>query len=213
MTTDIAYTHLTPWETFVFIHFYTVPLVCEAVPQIGCGCLANPVLARLEVHPDIAEVWLHHRGDVIAIKWLRELRVDQQVGLLRAALGGDSQVALVAATTASALLATFPNPSYWYRRETVDQLSQEEAHTMAARLVQRLSQARVPLPDGAALQCDLACALLEVLVADEALPIEARLARLLGVARNTFQQHLGPNALPQLEAWLTPAALLPEAAG
>ncbi|WP_244754335.1 hypothetical protein [Rhodanobacter sp. B2A1Ga4] len=199
----------------VSVGIYSVPLVCEAVPQIGCGCLAKPVLARLEVHPDIAEAWLHHRGDVIAIKWLRELGVDQQVGLLRAALGGDgdSQVALVAAASSSPLLATFPNPSYWYQRETVDQLSQEEAHTIAARLVQRLSQARVPLPDGTALQCDLACALQEVLVVDEAMPIEARLARLLGVARDTFQQHLGSQALSQLDAWLTPAALLPEDAG
>ncbi|MEY2152228.1 hypothetical protein AB7849_15090 [Rhodanobacter sp. 115] len=197
----------------VSVGIYSVPLVCEAVPQIGCGCLAKPVLARLEVHPDIAEAWLHHRGDVIAIKWLRELGVNQQVGLLRAALGGDSQVALVAAAASSTLLATFPNPSYWYQRETVDQLSQEEAHTIAARLIQRLSQARVPLPDGAALQCDLACALQEVLVADEAMPIDARLARLLGVARNTFQQHLGSQAWSRLDAWLTPAALLPEGAG
>ncbi|UJJ58358.1 hypothetical protein [Rhodanobacter denitrificans] len=197
----------------VSVDLYSVPLVCEAVPQIGCGCLAKPVLARLGVHPDVAEAWLHHRGDVIAIEWLRELEVVQQVDLLRAALGGDSHVVLVAATASPALLATFPNPSYWYQRETVDQLSQEEAHTIAARLVQRLSQARVPLPDGAALQCDLACALQEVLMADEAMPIEARLARLLVVARNTFQQHLGPNALPHLEAWLTPAALLPEDAG
>lgn len=195
------------------VGIYSVPLVCEAVPQIGCGCLAKPVLARLDVHPDIAEAWLHHRGDVIAIEWLRELEVDQQIGLLRAALGGDSHVALVAAAASSVLLATFPNPSYWYQHETVDQLSQEEAHTIAARLIQRLSQARVPLPDGAALQCALACALQEVLVADETMAIEARLTRLLVVARNTFQQRLGPYALPHLDAWLTPAALLPESAG
>lgn len=197
----------------VSVGIYSVPLVCEAVPQIGCGCLAKPVLARLDVHPDIAEAWLHHRGDVIAIEWLRELEVDQQIGLLRAALGGDSHVALVAAASSLALLATFPNPSSWYQHETVDQLSQQEAHTIAARLVQRLSHARIPLPDGAALQCDLACALLEVLVADEAMPIEARLARLLGVARNTFQRYLGSQALSQLDAWLTPATLLPEDAG
>ena len=130
------------------VGLYAVPLVCEAVPQIGCGCLAKPVLARLDVHPDIAEAWLHHRGDVIAIEWLRELEVDQQVGLLRAALGGDSHVALVAAAASSVLLATFPNPSYWYQHETVDQLSQEEAHTIAARLIQRLSQARVEVRPG-----------------------------------------------------------------
>ncbi|WP_159082128.1 hypothetical protein [Rhodanobacter thiooxydans] len=107
----------------------------------------------------------------------------------------------------------FQTLPHWYQRETVDQLSQEEAHTIAVRLLQRLSHARVPLPDRAAPQCDLACALQEVLVADEAMAIEARLARLLVVARNAFQQHLEPNALPQLDAWLTPAALLPEGAG
>lgn len=197
----------------VSVGLYAVPLVCEAVPQIGCGCLAKPVLTQLGDHPDIARAWLHHHGDVIAIEWLREVDTDQQVGLLRAALGGDSKAALVADSSATTLLATFPNPLYWYQRETVDQLSQEEAHIIAARLVQRLSQARVPLPDGAALQCDLACALQEVLVADEAMAIEARLTRLLVVARNTFQQRLGPSALLQLDAWLTPAALLPEGAG
>ncbi|WP_223250837.1 MULTISPECIES: hypothetical protein [Rhodanobacter] len=193
------------------VGLYAVPLVCEAVPQIGCGCLAKPVLTQLGDHPDIARAWLHHHGGVIAIEWLRELEVGRQVGLLRAALGGDSKVALVADPSAATLLATFPNPSYWYQRETVDQLSQEEAHTIAARLLQRLSHARVPLPDGAALQCDLACALQEVLVSDETMTIEGRLARLLVVAGNTFQHHLGPNALPQLDAWLTPAALLPAA--
>lgn len=197
----------------VSVGLYAVPLVCEAVPQIGCGCLAKPILTQLGDHPDIARAWLHHHGDVIAIEWLRELEVSQQVGLLCAALGGDSKVALVADPSAATLLATFPNPSSWYQRETVDQLSQEEAHTIAARLLQRLSHARVPLPDGAALQCDLACALQEVLVADGAMAIEARLARLLVVAQNTFQQHLGPNAIPQLDVWLTPAALLPDGAG
>jgi len=95
----------------VSVGIYSVPLVCEAVPQIGCGCLAKPVLTQLGDHPDIARAWLHHRGDVIAIEWLRELDTDQQVGLLRAALGGDSHVALVATAAASALLASFPNPS------------------------------------------------------------------------------------------------------
>lgn len=196
----------------VSVDLYTAPLVCVAVPQIGCGCLAKPVLARLSDHPDIARAWLHHHGDVIAIEWLRELDADQQLNLLRAAFGGDRKVVRVTDASTTALLASFPNPADWYQHETIDQLSREEAHTLATRLLQRLSQARVPLPDGTALQCDLACALEEVLVADEAIAIEARLAQLVEVARNTLRMHLGPHELPQLDAWLTTAALLPESA-
>ncbi|WFC40264.1 hypothetical protein [Pseudoxanthomonas sp. SE1] len=186
------------------IGFYSAALVCAAVPQIGCGCLAKPVLAQLEDQPAIARAWLHRRGDLIAIEWRCELDVDQQVRLLHVALGGGREFACTPAA-AGDLLATFPDPSQWYRCETVDQLSEEEAHTIAARIVLRLSQRGVPLPDGAALQCDLACALRDVLIADENIRIEARLARLLAAARDVLQQHVG---VPW-ETVLTLATLLP----
>ena len=191
------------------VRFYSAPLVCEADPRIGCGCRAKPVLARLGAQPDIERAWLHRRGDVIAVEWRRELDVDQQVDLLRAALGGGGDVASVPAAPSSELLTTFPDPKHWYRRETVDQLSEEEAHTIAARLILHLSRERVPLPDGAALQCDLACTLRDVLIEDEDIHIETRLARLLAAAREVLQQHLGSQALPPLETLLTPATLLP----
>ncbi len=35
------------------VGFYSAALVCQAVPQISCGCLAKPALARLEVQPAI----------------------------------------------------------------------------------------------------------------------------------------------------------------
>lgn len=181
--------------------------MCQAVPQIGCGCLAKPVLARLEDQPAIERAWLHHRGDVIAIEWWCELDVDRQVRLLRVALGDGSDLAPVPTAASGDLLTTFPDPQHWCRRETVDQLSEEEAHTLAARLVLRLSQQSVPLPDDAALQCDLACALRDVLIADEDIPLESRLARLLTAARGVLQQRLGSQA--PWEAVLTLATLLP----
>lgn len=193
-----------------FVGFYSAPLVCEAVPQIGCGCRAKPVLARLEEQSDIECAWLHRHGDVIAVEWRCTLDVDQQVGRLRTALGGISDVAAVPAAPSSALLTTFPDPQHWYRRETVDQLSEEEAHTIAARLVLLLSRERVPLPDGSALQCDLACAFRDVLIAEEEIPIETRLTRLVAGAREVLQQHLGSQA--QWETVVTPATLLPAGA-
>ncbi|KGM53251.1 hypothetical protein N799_11665 [Lysobacter arseniciresistens ZS79] len=191
------------------VGFYSAAFVCQAVPQIGCGCLAKPVLARLEDQPAIERAWLHRRGDVIAIEWRCELDVDMQVRLLHVAIGDGSDVASVPAAASFDLLTTFPDPQQWYRRETVDQLSEEEAHTIAARLVLRLSQQDVPLPDGAALQCDVACALRDVLIADENIPIESRLAHLLAAAREVLQQRLGSQAPAPWETVLTLATLLP----
>jgi hypothetical protein len=124
--------------------FYSAPLVCEAVPQIGCGCRAKPVLARLDGQSDIERAWLHRRGAVIAVEWRRELDIDQQLDILRAAFGAGSEIAPVPATPSLELLTTFPDPQHWYRRESVDQLSQEEAHTIAARLVRHRSPTGPP---------------------------------------------------------------------
>ena len=195
-----------------YVGFYLAPLVCEAAPQIGCGCRAKPVLARLEGEPSIERAWLHRCGNVIAIEWQRELDVGQQFDLLRAAFGDVGDMAALHPAQSSELLANFPDPQNWYCRGTVDQLSEEEAHTIAARLVLRLSREGVLLPDGAALQCDLVCALRDVLVADEAMSTEARRARLKTAAQDVLLQHLGPQMLPLLEAVLTSAALLPEGA-
>lgn len=195
-----------------FIGFYSVPLVCAAVPQIGCGYLAKPVLARLEGEPAIKRAWLHRHGDVIAIEWRHRLDPVQQISLLRTATGGGDIVAIPAAH-APELFAKFPNPHYWYSRETLDQLSGEEAHVIAARLLLRLSREGVPLPDGAALQCELACALRDVLVEERDAPLDILLAKMAAMARAVLLQRLGSGARLRLERWLTTATLLPEGAG
>ena len=78
---------------------------------------------------------------------------------MRATLGGSSVLASVPMAPSSELLTTFPDLGHWFRRETVEALSQEGAHAIAGGLVRHLSREHVPLPNGAALQCDLACAL------------------------------------------------------
>jgi mercuric ion transport protein len=39
------------------ISFYTVPLVCSAAPEIGCGSRAKPILRKLEGNPALAGAW------------------------------------------------------------------------------------------------------------------------------------------------------------
>lgn len=41
------------------VRFYSAPLICEADPQIGCGCRAKPVLARLDDQSDAARLVRH----------------------------------------------------------------------------------------------------------------------------------------------------------
>ena len=75
------------------------------------------------------------------------------------------------------------------------------ARALAARVVLRLSEAGVPLPEGAALQCDLACAFRDVLIDEEVVPIETRLDRLYVAASTVLQQHVGAQ---QERRWKVP---------
>jgi hypothetical protein len=51
------------------ITFYDVPLVCGAVPAIGCGSRAKPLLMDLERQAAIEEAWLNRAGTIVAIVW------------------------------------------------------------------------------------------------------------------------------------------------
>jgi mercuric ion transport protein len=54
------------------ISFYTVPLVCGAAPEIGCGSRAKPILRELERNPAVADAWLNRPGTVIAVQWAKD---------------------------------------------------------------------------------------------------------------------------------------------
>jgi hypothetical protein len=40
------------------VSVYSVPLVCPAAPEIGCGSRSKPVLLALERRPEVAQAWL-----------------------------------------------------------------------------------------------------------------------------------------------------------
>jgi hypothetical protein len=44
------------------ISLFSVPLVCEAAPEIGCGSRSKPILLELQRQPEIAEAWVKAQG-------------------------------------------------------------------------------------------------------------------------------------------------------
>lgn len=125
---------------------FRVRLTCEAVPQIGCGVRAKPVLQALERDPAVHQARLHHEGRLLAVAWAGK---DGDAAARRRVLStlrsrGLKVVPLQGAAREKALKDLAAGTSSWYRSPEVDRLSREEARTIAARLVERL-RARVPL--------------------------------------------------------------------
>ncbi len=125
------------------ISLFTVPLQCPAAPQIGCGPISKPILLQLERQPAITQAWLSGTGTVLAVVWAgndgRETRtkvvqaVFEKNGLTATELDGEAR---------DTELKSFLSADPWYRGAEVDNLSKQEAATIAARLVRRV-QAKV----------------------------------------------------------------------
>jgi hypothetical protein len=118
------------------ISLFDVPLRCEAAPEIGCGSRSKPILLELERDPIVAEAWLNGTGTVLAVVWTeassRELRtkaiqsVLEKNGTMVRELDGEAR---------ETGLKSFVSGTAWYRGAEVDNLSKQEARTIAARLV------------------------------------------------------------------------------
>jgi len=125
------------------ISLFTVPLRCEAAPDIGCGPVSKPILLQLEREPAITEAWLNGTGTVLAVVWAGNVgqqtrtqavqEVFEKNGLTAAELDGEAR---------DTELKSFRSVDTWYRGADVDNLSKQEAATIAARLVRRV-QAKV----------------------------------------------------------------------
>jgi hypothetical protein len=125
------------------ISLFTVPLRCEAAPEIGCGPISKPILLQLEREPRITQVWLNGTGTVLAVVWAgndgQQTRtkavqaVFEKNGLTATELDGEAR---------DTELKRFLSTDVWYRGADVDNLSKQEAAIIAARLVRRV-QAKV----------------------------------------------------------------------
>lgn len=182
--------------------FYRIPLVCEAAPQIGCGCLAKPVLAALEHEPNVAAAWLSRSGSVLAVQWRSAIGLEQKLKVVAAALGGEARVErIIDPRELHALHEQFGSRQDWFQGEDVDRLSIEEAGVIASRIAQRLACAlRIEARRLATFDKALSAACSQVL-RDEAAASEAwRTQRLRQAILEAARAELGQEAVDTLEA-------------
>lgn len=166
------------------VTMFRVRLRCEAAQQIGCGLRAKPVMQDLEHLPSIREAWLSRAGNLIAV--VRTARgsgakdADPALAVFR---NHRISVQTLRGARFTKALNEFTARSGWHRGTDVDQLSNEEARIIAARLVTRL-RARAALPDiGArALEAAVAQACAHELIRNPTQSAVARKRRLASAA-------------------------------
>lgn len=119
------------------ITFYSVPLVCFAAPDIGCGSMTKPLFIAAQHVKEIKAIWLDRPGTHIAIEWNGIADTAEQEGIVRPLLAKYAiQAALVEDTTKiRALNESLGLAGKWYKGMEIDELSREEAGVIAGDVV------------------------------------------------------------------------------
>jgi hypothetical protein len=116
-------------------------LICPAAPTIGCGSRAKPILQNLEASADIREAWLNRAGTQMAVVWEKPGSQRSRGRILNSLLQKWDVTATELSREEQAQAANeFDSQAGWYRAETLDQLSKEEAAIIAARIIGRIQQ-------------------------------------------------------------------------
>lgn len=192
------------------VTFHAATLVCEADPTIGCGCRAKQVIGDLEHSPVVEKAYLHRRGHVIAVVWRTDPRSPQLMRQVESILASRSGVVRAPAWS-QAELDTFPDPAWWLGGSGVDRLSEDEARTIAARVMQRLFPNGLPGPDAESTESALAAGMRNVLIAAEDISIEARFSRMLEVTLRVLATRLHPQEFERVKHLVVVETLLPAA--
>ena len=111
------------------ISFYQVPLVCGADSSIGCGSRIKPLFIETSKEKTIKESWINRRGTVIAIVW----KGTENEKLIQSIFENNFVEAklIVDSTEVKTLSAGFRKNGKWLQGMEVDQLSIQEAGTIA----------------------------------------------------------------------------------
>lgn len=118
--------------------FYQVALKCPAAPAIACGSGSKPVLTDLESAAEIAGVWLHRSGTVLAIQWQPATLASQRVAVVNGVFAANATVGALPAPLQPEARNPLGDPKEWYASDQLDNLTQEEAGIIAHRLLHRL---------------------------------------------------------------------------
>jgi len=115
------------------VTFYKTPLVCNAAPDIGCGSRSKPVLLELENNPAVKEAWLNRGGTIIAVVWKSKAKTES----VAEPIFDENNISFteLRENETAEYKKTFRKVNLWYRGADVDQLSREEATTIAENAV------------------------------------------------------------------------------
>ncbi len=184
------------------ITFYRIPLVCEAAPQIGCGCRAKPVLTALEREPNVIAAWLSRSGSVLAMEWRSAIALEQKLRIVTLALGHQTRVEqIIDPGELHALHELLGSTQAWFRADDVHRLSIEEAGVIASRIAQRLASAlRIEPRRLANFESTLSAACSQVLRNEAAASQAWRTERLRQAVHEAATVELGQEALGALKA-------------
>lgn len=120
------------------VDLYRVPLMCPAARGLGCGMRAKPILIELERTSTVAEAWLDHDGQTLAVVWADKSPTSERTALL-ATTSKKHAVHLeqLSGEARDASLTSFRSRQGWHRGADVDRLSEQEAGVIADRLISR----------------------------------------------------------------------------
>ncbi|QXD13692.1 cation transporter [Rhodocaloribacter litoris] len=120
--------------------FFSVPLACPAVPGIGCGPRAKPILEQLARHPAVADVRINRTGTILAIRWSDQSSPEQRSD----AIAQVQNISLIPLDKEdSEKLQKNFSPADWYGTAEVHHLTDEEGEVLASRFVDKLVKRRV----------------------------------------------------------------------
>lgn len=122
------------------VSLISIPLVCNAAPDIGCGSRSKPLLRDLENHSDIQEAWLNRSGTTIAIVWTEQTLKEKQKRKIAEPILSDYKLTYtpLGSQEFEAQFTGFKAKENWYRGDDVDKLSIEEAGVIADMIVNQL---------------------------------------------------------------------------
>lgn len=127
------------------VAFYDVERRCPLVRGLGCGSDSKPIMKQLDANAAVAGTWLNHAGTILAVLWNDGIDAARRSDTISEAFQDHERPKELSADTREAAFSDFRSGVAWYRAAAVDELSRQEADTVAARWVDKMS-AVVPMP-------------------------------------------------------------------
>ncbi|MBI4549006.1 MAG: hypothetical protein HY707_13565 [Ignavibacteriae bacterium] len=151
------------------VTFYEVPLACGTAPDIGCGSRIKPLFVDTEQENNIKESWTNRQGTVLAIVWNENMiDADERMNILQPLFAKHRIEARYVSDTTKQhnLLASLrEGKDKWLKGMDVDQLSIEEAGSIATAAVEYPKEAKlIDEHEAEVIQSDIEAYLREELV-------------------------------------------------